>query len=182
MTLQGVGAFDFDDDSGRMTLSGAFPAPIGEMRFDFVFSGDTMYMASPQLASFLPAGKSWIGTEVSGADQNSASDPHAVLEQLEAISSQITNVGEERIRGVVTTHYRATTSQDGVEVPVDAWIDRQGLLRRMQESANAPTGGGLAISIDFYDYGYKPQVVVPPSDAVISPGDLGQSFSDQLSQ
>jgi hypothetical protein len=182
VTMQGVGVFDFDDDSGQMTVSGAFPAPVGEMRFDFVFSGDTIYMASPQMASFLPAGKSWIGTEVSGADQNSASDPHAVLEQLEAISSQITNVGEERIRGVITTHYQATTSQDGVQVPVDAWIDRHGLLRRLQESANAATGGGLAISIDFYDYGYKPQVVVPPSDEVISAEDLGQSFSDQLSQ
>src|SRR5256885_16881721 len=42
LTLQGAGAFDFDDDTGRMTLSGSAPAPYGAIRLDLIFSGATM--------------------------------------------------------------------------------------------------------------------------------------------
>ena len=181
ITANGAGALDFADGSGQFSVSVALPAPLGLTRFDYVISNGSMYMASPVLAPTLPPGKSWVQLPTSGDSSSGPQDPHEILKNLESKSSQIVTVGKEQVRHFETTHYRATTTQDGLEVPVDVWVDSRGLVRRMQETVSE-SGASMTVSVDLFDYGYKPIVAVPPSDQVVSADDFTNSIKDRLSQ
>ena len=96
-------------------------------------------------------------------DANSAlpglgqSDPSQFLAYLETVSAGVTKVGAETIRGVATTHYKASLDpakagsrgdvppslrddlskilqKNGVPftIPADVWVDNDGLARRIQ--------------------------------------------------
>jgi len=150
---------DFDDPAG--------------WRIDVVQDGTVGYVRFPALDGQLPAGKTWIrgdadGPSTSGFDfgeleQFAKSDPRDVLGALRAVTSEVETVGSEQLRGVETTHYRATvdpaelaklasgkartgpqslvdrlSTQAGVgPFPVDVWLDASGLVRRLSLSVEA---------------------------------------------
>jgi hypothetical protein len=58
----------------------------------------------------------------------------------------------------------AVDGQPGM--PVDAWVDDQGLLRRERFSFSLGPVGSISMTIDFSDYGIHPQVDVPPESDV----------------
>jgi hypothetical protein len=148
-----------------------------------------------------------------GSDTNTAlgigggADPTKILAYLGKVSDGVREVGTQEIRGVETTHYSAnvdfskTVDRADVppalrekldemagkvgNVPVDIWIDADGLLRREElkmdfasflpggqgatgESGTAPT---VALTLDLFDFGTPVDVEAPPADEVISVGE-----------
>lgn len=128
-----------------------------------------------------------------------STDPRSVLDALKAVSGPLETVGREEIRGTDTTHYRAALdpakiadevskagatddvlgsfqdalAQSGLQsVPVDVWVDDDGLLRRMQIDV-ATTQAGLTgqvsmrMTFDLFDYGSEVDVTPPPAELVV---------------
>jgi hypothetical protein len=158
-----------------------------------------VYLQSPLLA--LGGGRDgWVSmspdelsTSSPGAGLGSY-DPSKLLESLRGVAGEPEVVGTEEIDGVQTTHYRATMDLadavakapeserarlqaqldqlDGAEVPVDVWIDGDGLPRRMRmdmgglASSMGSTDGGAVMTMDFYDYGVPVDIQVPSPDDV----------------
>ena len=123
-----------------------------------------------------------------------ADDPAQLLETLRGVADDVEVTGEEEIRGVATTGYHATIDLDRAlaempadqreavapllkqldgslgEMPVDVWIDADGLARRMRMNMDglmasamggAAGGGRASVTIEFFDYGDDIEVEVP---------------------
>lgn len=164
LTISGDGAFDYAGKRGSLTMT--IP-PIGGMEIgqvQAVFLGNTIYQKFPQnIAQFL-GGKPWIKIDIaalsklSGVDLNTliqaqSSDPTQALQFVRGAADDVTEVGEETVRGDKTTHFRATLDftkaaaeappeqqaalkqaadiYGGQKVPADLWIDEEDRLRRM---------------------------------------------------
>lgn len=128
-----------------------------------------------------------------------ADDPAQLLETLRGVADDVTVTGEKEIRGVATTGYHGTIDLDRAlaempadqraaaaplleqldgslgEMPVDVWIDADGLARRMQMNMDglmakamgeAAGGGRASVTIDFFDYGADIEVEVPDASEV----------------
>gem|GEM_PF-5895046 len=109
-------------------------------------------------------------------DQFATSDPRTLLDLLKAASAEIETLGTEELHGVETTHYRATidpreyakagptetreelfslVEQMGVQsglatVPVDVWLDSEGLVRKLSLEISASAAMATAGSENFY--------------------------------
>jgi hypothetical protein len=117
-----------------------------------------------------------IVTDVTGADRfvpgPGGTTPDRLLEDLIKASKKVEKLGSEEIRGVTTTHYRAQLDEtklgaDGdASVAVDAWIDEQGLPRRVR----IPFGGDgdTAAVADLFDFGVPVDVEAPPASEIVS--------------
>jgi hypothetical protein len=127
-------------------------------------------------------------------------DPADLLSSLTGIAGSEKKVGTATIRGVAVTEYqvlidpakaaarlpssqRASFQQfakalgSGV-LPVDAWVDSQNLVRRVQLTLPMPAGTGqpagarLMESTDFYGFGVPVRVTAPPASQVASESQL----------
>lgn len=134
------------------------------------------------------------GFDLPSLEQLSQTDPTQVLEYLRAASDDTEEVGEEEVRGVATTRYRMTVdlakvaeqapeearatiesliAGTGLEtVPVEVWIDADGLVRRMDldyRGMEVAPGekGDMDLRMELYDYGVGAEVELPPSDEVM---------------
>jgi hypothetical protein len=112
ISFSGTGVIDFVGQKLGMTLN--LPAASGlsgtieERLIDKV-----LYLKLPAAASAATGGKPWVkidtstlgtsGGSLGALDQN----PADILGSLRSVSSSVTTVGTEDIRGVKTTHYRA---------------------------------------------------------------------------
>jgi hypothetical protein len=126
----------------------------------------------------------------------SDSDPRRTLDYLRVVSGEIRTVGRERVRGVATTHYRAAVDlrkypdvvpdeqrelvrkateklveQLGVgAVPVDVWVDGNGLVRRVALEFDTGAAGSAPLAttvrMDLYDYGVPVTVSLPAASEV----------------
>jgi hypothetical protein len=174
-------------------------------RIEAVQDGEVMYMRFPAMASELPAGKSWVrmdlgeaakgqGFDFSGLQELTGNDPRKVLGFLRAASAEIETVGREELRGVQTTHYRATLNlaeygklapadereelgtmlgdvieQTGLdEIPVDVWLDEFGLVRQLDMSFTATQPGtteSVEAAMRFELFDYGKEVEVEPPPA-----------------
>jgi hypothetical protein len=125
-------------------------------------------------------------------------DPSKFLEYLRGASERVTEIGPDEVRGVQTTHVHAVidltrapdgltdeqkaqyeqaiaqlSSQSGLtEIPVDVWVDADGLLRRMVMNAGfgAPDGSGpvsMLMTMDLYDFGVVVDVDAPSASKVV---------------
>jgi hypothetical protein len=201
-------AFSFDLSS----LAGLFGGLLGGLggadapdfgdpaawRIDGVQDGSVVYMRFPAIAGELPAGKTWVrvdskasakaaGFDLSGLEQFTGDDPRTLLDFLKAVSGEIETVGSEELRGVTTTHYRATidlrnydqlvppaqrkelsdmlgelVEQAGLsEMPFDVWLDDSGYIRKVAATFSAsPSGqtGALEASMAFELFDYGADV------------------------
>ena len=174
-------------------------------QIDALQDGDVVYMRFPVLSSELPAGKSWVRLDVGQAleeqgfnfselQELTGNDPRKMLDFLRAASDEIETVGTEELRGVRTTHYRATVNlaeydklvpadkqeelrtmlgemieQTGLgEMPVDVWLDDFGLVRRFDLSLSATQPGttdAVEARMTFELYDYGKEVDVEPPPA-----------------
>jgi len=125
-----------------------------------------------------------------------SSDPSQFLSYLRATSGTVSKQGSAVVNGIQTTHYHATISLDKVpdalpsgsrkgakqavssieqltglrQLPVDAWIDGNNLIRRMRlsfdESLAPSVKLNIAITMDFVKYGPQPTPTFPSADQV----------------
>ena len=176
-----------------------------DWRIEAIQDGATVYMRFPAIADQLPAGKTWVridaeetaksaGIELSGLEQFTDGDPRALLDFLKSVSGEIETVGSEELRGVSTTHYRATidlrkyerlappgkrkelrdmlddlVQQAGLaEMPFDVWLDDDGYVRKLETSFSAaPEGvaGAVEASMVFELYDYGADIGIAPPPA-----------------
>jgi hypothetical protein len=180
-----------------------------------VADGTTMYMQMP-FAGLLGAPSGWLSMDLEelgmGADQLGAGayDLRSTLETLRGISGEPDVVGTDDVRGVETTHYRATVDLaqalaeapesaraaleqmggaeglDGAEMVVDIWIDAEGLPRRQSldmGSMFATLGMGDAsatVTIEYFDFGEPVDIEVPSPDEVTPFAEVLGAFGGAL--
>jgi hypothetical protein len=165
MTLDGVSDFTNGDSEMNMQFEGSIAKFLPD-GFEMRVVDHAGYMKLPaSIAGGSPNGAIWTkvpfagpgagGSTIPGLGQ---SDPSKVLAYLETVSDDVHAVGADTIRGVETTHYKATLdvgkavdrahapaalreqlrqilqSEDGAAatIPANVWIDGDGLLRRME--------------------------------------------------
>ena len=93
------------------SLSGSF----GDGAMEMVVDGDTFYIRSP-LFEMLTGASDWLSMSPDelaaggGGLGIGSSDPTSLLESLRGVAGDPEVVGQEEVRGVETTHYRATMS------------------------------------------------------------------------
>lgn len=134
------------------------------------------------------------GIDLGQFTQVGQADPSQALQYLKAVSGDVEDKGSEQVRGVETTHYSATVDLrkfpdvlpeeqreqarqaadalvkqlgGNAELPMDVWVDDDGLIRRQRfEFAFEPPGGGKKVSfrydIELYDFGVDVAVEPPP--------------------
>jgi hypothetical protein len=179
--------------------------PSMEMIFDGS-DGLVMYMRSG-LFKTLPAG-TWVKMDVAKLAKKEGYDLDALMSANQADPSQALKMlmassgarvtGFETVRGVQTTHYafhidfkrllhdnkalRQLREAAGADsIPAEAWIDKQGRVRRltvnMSIGAQYGTGMSMTITEDLYDFGVKAHVVAPPDSLVTDISKLTGSSS-----
>ncbi len=128
---------------------------------------------------------------------------------LTAVSNKVEEAGTEQVRGVDTKHFRVTvdltkasTAQGNTPeqakrleqllgtstMPVDVWVDAQGLPHRLQFRMPVPksaagssgmTNARMVATEEFYDFGTPVDVSPPPAadtvDALSLPGANGSA-------
>lgn len=202
--LNGNGAVDMKNQRIRMSMS--FPVPgFGSMQTDALFDGDALYMHLPEaLAQRIPLGKSWMKIDIAALAKSSGVDmkqltrgaqgnPADLLQTLKAVGNS-RKIGSENIRGVATTHYRATIdpkkaldripdkqsastlnqmlSTSGLRsIPIDVWIDRAGRVRRESMKFSA-AGTSMDMTVEFTRFGVAVDTTPPPADQVLDAGKL----------
>jgi hypothetical protein len=163
VTVNGVG--DLRTDQAVLTVQ--LPAPFGPI--EVLSTGQDYFVHLPSELA-VAGGKPWVrvdrstlealsGSQLGVAGLGTALDFSNVLAWLQGVSGQITTVGNERIYGTPTTHYRAqvdlsrvaaTVRADsdgtaalgqtgGRTLPVDVWIDAQGRLRQLKVALDLNT-------------------------------------------
>ena len=138
-----------------------------------------LYLQLGALASQLPSGKHWVELDVSKLGKSAGLDlgkllsgsqiqPGDLLSMLEAEGAKIRNLGSATVDGAATTHYHVTidtakaleskglsspllagAAAELPTVPVDAWIGKDGLLRRIKIAA-ATARGRFGMTMDLY--------------------------------
>ena len=125
-------------------------------------------------------------------------DPAAFLDYLRGAGAEVSELGHEDVRGVETTHLSTTitlrkaldsapeserarieeaiaklgASADELldtPIPVDVFVDRDGLVRRLHLVLSMPIGEQSVdgdIQMDFFDFGTDVSVDAPPADQV----------------
>ena len=142
------------------------------------------------------------GFDFTQLDSFAQNDPRDALEALRAVSGDVETVGAEELHGVETTHYRAhldpddlarqanerqadaaslfdrLSAQSGVtDVPLDVWIDADGLVRKLAFDLDAPDTAGqtghVSLAFELWDYGEPVEIEVPPASQVADASALG---------
>jgi hypothetical protein len=211
--LSGSGKMDTKNQKVHMSIATTVPG-AGPMTIEEILDGTVIYMKFPQLAGQMPGGKQWMKLDLQefgkslgvdfqklmGASRGNT-NPADFLSYLKAVgNSQV--VGRESIRGVSTTHYRATidlqkaldevgdkrakqalkqlySSSGATAMPVDAWVDREGLVRRESfQMAMSPPGAGrvsMNMTFEFIRFGVPVDANPPPDDQVFDVTSLAGS-------
>jgi hypothetical protein len=203
--------FPFSGSVDNRTLSGSFTfdlsgldLPSASGSFEEILTDGALYVSigslNPKIEDAL-GGKHWVKVEtkdIPGFDsQTDETDPSSTLDGLRGVSNIVDEVGRSTVRGVDTTHYRATidvgkaltqvppTQRDRLAnafskfksptIPVDVCIDSDGLPRKYALTIDVTQKGGTAHlreSFEFYDYGVSVRVKAPPADDVADYSEL----------
>ena len=175
-----------------------------------IIDGNVLYMQMSTIDD-LPDGKSWIKFDMSKAAESVGldaaqldqlgSDATRTLDYLRA-TGDVEKEGEEEVRGIETTHYRAVVDlrkypelvpeseraqaaraietlieQIGEsEVPTDVWIDDRNLVRRMRQQLDVRQAGQdpteMDITTELFDFGTPVSVSPPPESEVFDATDV----------
>lgn len=208
------GVMDFAGQTGTMTLdfSNLFRGDVPKLpgfpeRIDMVFTPTKIYMRFPGKESKLPKGKTWLSLDptmfsgtLGGGGALGTSDPSRFLDILRGATKATDDLGEEKVRGVATRHFRAQVDilktlagvpkegRDAIKtllggkesgtIPLDVWIDKDNLLRKMASSFEV-SKHAVGFAFELYDYGTPVEVRVPkPSEVapVTDPSTIPQFF------
>jgi hypothetical protein len=228
ITASGSGIVDLRDHAISMSLAmdlGDDPQVIRQlgsstMHLDMLLRGTTAYVKLPSsLTSALGASRPWVKLDLaklsgipglsSLTDGPGTSDPSQALQMLRSASGNVANLGQQRVDGVETTHYRLNLSVSRLAddlpasergaaqqalsqlsqslptggFPVDVWVDGDRLIRRvvMSIDLSLPTGANMQETVigDYSDYGPQPPPAAPPANAVVDLSDLAGATGSQ---
>ena len=205
--MSGDGVIDSKRRVGHMTMRFGGLVPGGEaMTQEMIFDQFTIYMRSELFGAGLESGKKWLKFDLAKVGKDLGidlaqlgqvgQDPSQSMQMLKAVGGDVKKVGEEKVRGVDTTHYSAKVdfekypaavpasdraavkkSIDNLikltgqrTVPVDVWVDDDKVVRRFGQTIKTklPGAGSMQMKMimDFYDFGTKVDVKKPPADQV----------------
>lgn len=206
-TMNADGVIDYDTGHGILTMDlGELGVPGAEGEAEMRLMGSVVYMKLPGAEL---GGRPWVKFDLDALGEGAqgpvpglsaaSNDPRGVLDALRGVSGEVEEVGDEDIRGVATTHYRASVDLDkaqaevpeerradfetfsdqlGIDtLPIDVWIDDEGRARRFSYEVDTPAAGETPAStvnlvIDLYDFGVDVDVQPPPSEEVTDYGEL----------
>jgi hypothetical protein len=171
--MRSTGSIDYANGRGEMVIKGkSDSAPEGRV----LFIGDDSYLGAEVGGTTY-----WMKESIDDATGAhrfepgpGGTSPDRLLKDLVKSSKKVEKLGSEEIRGVTTTHYRAHLdktklgiggSADELAV-VDAWIDEQGLPRRIRVpfgSENEAAG-----VFDLFDFGVPVDIEAPPANQIVS--------------
>ncbi|MGI5339689.1 hypothetical protein ACQEVS_21010 [Streptomyces sp. CA-181903] len=191
------GALDLAGGKGKLRVElqgdGTPPVPLDE-----IFTGRTVYFRMPQE----PTGKtSWRslrrdGTEAHYLFRAPMNDPTHVLRQVAMLPSA-RKVGEEKVNGAPTVHYRAEPDLKTLTYRMvaaqrtklashwedmrryllpraDVWVDRQGRVVRTRFGMSAGTGGEVSTLLTLSDLGKPVRTpTAPPEAPAADPSTIG---------
>ncbi|MGX1471889.1 UNVERIFIED_CONTAM: hypothetical protein RKD50_000697 [Streptomyces canus] len=211
-TITGSGVLDLQDGTSRMRLG------QGGQQLEQRIVNQVLYQKPPAASGQLPEGKSWMKVDLQrlnrsqGTGGPAMSDPANSFAYTKSLSEKdVRKVGEETVNGVSTTHYRVDLdlakpaegdsaqerelrAQLGDDVPVDLWIDEDGLTRRQQirmtvkdtaQTAGTGTSARQAqakVVMDFSGFGTEVDVATPPSADTVDVTDKVSRQSGTSSQ
>ncbi|MGP2442677.1 hypothetical protein [Streptomyces sp. JW3] len=185
ISLTAEGALGWTDDrvTGTLTLTytGGELADsmrqLGSASMEARYLPDAYYARMGDVFAAQAGGRHWVryGYEdlddlagSSGAelgDQIRAATPDRSLDLLLA-SDDVREVGAERVRGRLTTHYSGTVRDTDAGVTgqtVEVWIDGRDLLVKKVERATT-SDGELTQTAHYRDYGVRVSAQRPPAD------------------
>src|SRR5438876_404094 len=130
VAMSGQGFFNYATQEGELTLDmnglpteAAASLPSGSLHMEEIFKASSEYVGSSLFAGKLPGGARWVKIDLGRVTQAlglnmqqlaGQSNPAQFLQYLRATAGTVTPVGSELVRGVPTTHYRATVDLDRV--------------------------------------------------------------------
>jgi hypothetical protein len=194
---EGTGVFNTGKEgSGQLTMTVAVNGR--SVKIDTIITGTVLYMRSPAFAQ-LTGGKQWVMLDLGkiaqqrgidlGSLLNTSPTPTSALAYLRGSGGKIDKLGEERVRGVKTTHYHTTVDlrraaarakgsarqslrrvieESGVkDIPVDVWIDGQGYVRRVTYETNSAGGRSTQVTMELHDFGGRVPISAPPRQSVV---------------
>jgi hypothetical protein len=124
--------------------------------------------------------------------------PTDLLSMLKAEGAKVNELGSATVDGAATTRYRITidpakaleakalatspllaglAAQMPSSLPLDVWIGKDGLVRRVQVSLGVAQSH-VDMTMDLYDYGADVAIAAPPSDTVFDATALAQQGID----
>lgn len=188
--INGTGAVNFADKAADLTLT--LPGGAGSEEVRQI--GTSTYLMVPASArAHMPGNTPWVmldASRVSQAELGSSfgttgvQDPAAALGYLQGAVS-VVRVGTSTVRGVPTTHLRATidlaklaAAEGGAagkavqalgtnSLPVEVFLDAQNRVRRLMLDLSVPKQAGrLALTEDLYDFGSAVNISAPPAAQV----------------
>jgi hypothetical protein len=190
-TIAFSGPGEIADHGKKLHMRLTLPASVlgagakGNAQFELVSSDNTYYLRGGPFQQIAP-GK-WVKVKSTDPSfQLGQNDPSQMLQYLRA-TSNIVERGKETVRGVDTTHYAARLQLDKVsdrvspdaaraltqatktlgtkEIPMDVWVDGDGLVRRLTMDWH-PRGATFVMSLDLFDFGNVDIPVPADSDTV----------------
>jgi hypothetical protein len=195
VTASGTGEFDDRSESARFSFD--FEGKGKSLHMDAVVVGRAFYMKSPIFHSdpTFPDDKDWAKIDMKAAAKAQGIDfeslsPSSEFDFLRGSNGKPHKVGAQRIRGVETTHYKATIDLEAVArkasgkaremtrkmiklsgtktIPYEVWVDKKGLVRKMAYSQHfGPDSPEFTITMTLYDFGAPVSIEAPPSDKVL---------------
>ncbi|GAB3277506.1 lipoprotein [Actinocorallia lasiicapitis] len=197
-TVHGVGRFQIKPevalsvDLDQISLGGL---NIGTGGTKVLLVGQNVYVSNKQLNQFTGGTKPWIKVDLGTVGSAVGFNPQDILKQvtqanpadLAKIVSQSTDVakvGEEKIDGVQTTHYKGTVdvqkalkelapdlkvkaeelAKGAESLSFDYWLDGDQLPRKVTAHATSTENKSYDVTVVFRDYNTKVSVAAPPAD------------------
>jgi len=210
LVMHGTGAYNGRTTRSRQTMAMDVPGSAAQLHVEAVGDKRMVYMRSKLFSAGLPPGDRWLAFGVGlGRSAETAmagsTDSQGQLEMLEAASGDVEQIGEEELRGVETKRYRGSidlnryadslrnegkptaageyeqlASLMPTPIPVEAWLDDAGLLRRMRMVMDVPSDPGAApvkmdLTLEFFDFGIAPKVKLPDPSEVFDSTPLARA-------
>jgi outer membrane lipoprotein-sorting protein len=154
IAVTGTGEIGDQGRKAHMRLS----LPMTSTPLEAVAADGALYVRGGPVATF--AQGKWVRVKADDPSFNlGAADPAQLLQYLQS-TSKVEKRGTATVRGVRTTHYvaRIQPKQLAKPVPVDVWVDGQGLVRRLRVDVQQ-----VKASLELFDFGDVSISV--PSDA-----------------
>ena len=195
---------------GEMKMSAIFDAPMMYMKLPAAAMQGGGAPPTPWVSIDLTKATGVDLGQLSQLSQNPADQ----LEMLRAASDSVEKRGEKEVRGVQTTHFHAVVNirksldeglknlpekdrektkraleaivaQSGLDtIPVDVFLDDQGVLRRMVMDMEMAVGEAseklrMVMTMDMFDFGTEVDVTAPPASQVT---DITEQAAAQMQQ